>query len=333
MLYRRSGRSGLELPAVSLGLWQNFGHDRPLETGRAIVRRAFDLGITHFDLANNYGPPYGSAEENFGRLLEHDLRPYRDELVISTKAGYDMWPARTATAARASTSWRAWIRARRAWDSTTSTSSTRTASIPRRRSRRRWARSTAAVRAGKALYIGISSYSAEKTEQAAAILRELGTPLLIHQPSYSLLNRWIEDGPARCARRARRRLHRLLAAGAGDAHRQVPRRHPGGVARRAATSRSRRELIDGRDARRSPRAERDRRRAGPVARAARARVDASRPAGDLDARRRVERRAARGERRRARPARLLARTSSRRSTATRSTAASTSGRGRARARS
>jgi len=194
MLYRRSGRSGLELPAVSLGLWQNFGHDRPLDHSRAIVRRAFDLGITHFDLANNYGPPYGSAEENFGRLLEQDLRPYRDELVISTKAGYDMWPGPYGD--RGS---RKYLLAsldqslgRMGLDYVDIFYSHRV--DPDTPLEETMGALDAAVRAGKALYVGISSYSAEKTEQAAAILHDLGTPLLIHQPSYSMLNRWIEDG-------------------------------------------------------------------------------------------------------------------------------------------
>jgi L-glyceraldehyde 3-phosphate reductase len=194
MLYRRSGRSGLELPAVSLGLWQNFGHDRPLDTSRAIVRRPFDLGITHFDIANNYGPPYGSAEENFGRLIAEDLRPYRDELVISTKAGYDMWPgpygdrgSRKYLLASLDQSL-----ARMGLDYVDIFYSHRV--DPETPLEETMGALDAAVRAGKALYVGISSYSAEKTEHAAAILRELGTPLLIHQPSYSLLNRWIEDG-------------------------------------------------------------------------------------------------------------------------------------------
>jgi L-glyceraldehyde 3-phosphate reductase len=194
MLYRRTGRSGLELPAVSLGLWQNFGHDRPLDGSRAIVRRAFDLGITHFDLANNYGPPYGSAEENFGRLLEQDLRPFRDELVISTKAGYDMWPGPYGD--RGS---RKYLLAsldqslgRMGLDYVDIFYSHRV--DPDTPLEETMGALDAAVRAGKALYVGISSYSPEKTEQAAAILRELGTPLLIHQPSYSMLNRWIEDG-------------------------------------------------------------------------------------------------------------------------------------------
>jgi L-glyceraldehyde 3-phosphate reductase len=194
MPYRRCGRSGLELPAVSLGLWQNFGHDRPLETSRAIVRRAFDLGVTHFDLANNYGPPYGSAEENFGRLLALDLGPYRDELVISSKAGYDMWPgpygdrgSRKYLLASLDQSLR-----RLGLDYVDIFYSHRV--DPDTPLEETMGALDTAVRQGKALYAGISSYSAAKTEQAAAILRELGTPLLIHQPSYSMLNRWIEDG-------------------------------------------------------------------------------------------------------------------------------------------
>jgi L-glyceraldehyde 3-phosphate reductase len=192
MPYRRCGRSGLQLPAISLGLWWNFGHDRPFETSRAIVRRAFDLGVTHFDLANNYGPPYGSAEENFGRLLREDLRPYRDELVVSSKAGYDMWPgpygewgsrkyvlaSLDQSLARLGLEYVDVFYSHR-FDPDTPLAETMGAL-------------DTAVRQGKALYAGISSYSAEKTREAAAILRELGTPLLIHQPSYSMLNRWIE---------------------------------------------------------------------------------------------------------------------------------------------
>ena len=165
-----------------------------LEQSRAILRRAFDLGITHFDLANNYGPPYGSAETNFGRLFAADFRAHRDELVISTKAGYDMWPGPYGEWGSRKYLLASLDQSLGGWGSTTSTSSTRTASTPRRRSRRRWARSTRAVRQGKALYAGISSYSAERTAEAIGILRGLGTPLLIHQPSYSMVNRWIEDG-------------------------------------------------------------------------------------------------------------------------------------------
>jgi L-glyceraldehyde 3-phosphate reductase len=192
MVYRRTGRSGLKLPAITLGLWWNFGHDRPLETSRAIVRRAFDLGITHFDLANNYGPPYGSAEDNFGVLMAQDLRPFRDELVISTKAGYDMWPgpygewgSRKYLLASLDQSL-----ARMALDYVDIFYSHRF--DPDTPLEETMGALDSAVRAGKALYAGISSYSAEKTREAAAILRDLGTPLLIHQPSYSMLNRWIE---------------------------------------------------------------------------------------------------------------------------------------------
>jgi L-glyceraldehyde 3-phosphate reductase len=192
MAYRRVGRSGLKLPAISLGLWWNFGDDRLFDTSRSIVRRAFDLGITHFDLANNYGPPYGSAEENFGRLLRSDLEPFRDELVVSTKAGYDMWPgpygdhgSRKYLLASLDQSLQRLgvdyvdIFYSHRFDPDTPLEETMGAL-------------DTAVRQGKALYVGISSYSAEKTLEAAAILHELGTRLLIHQPSYSMLNRWIE---------------------------------------------------------------------------------------------------------------------------------------------
>src|SRR6202166_2468915 len=192
MIYNRCGRSGLALPAISFGLWQNFGHERPLETSRAIVRRAFDLGITHFDLANNYGPPYGSAEETFGRLLEQDLGPYRDELVISTKAGYDMWPgpygewgSRKYLLASLDQSLKRMgldyvdIFYSHRFDPDTPLEETMGAL-------------DSAVRQGKALYAGISSYSGQRPRHAPARLRRMGTPLLIHQPSYSMLNRWIE---------------------------------------------------------------------------------------------------------------------------------------------
>ena len=192
MQYRRCGRSGLLLPAVSLGLWQNFGGEVPLEHSRAILRRAFDLGITHIDLANNYGPPYGSAEEAFGRIMRDDLRPYRDELVLSTKAGYDMWPgpygewgSRKYLLASLDQSLKRMgleyvdIFYSHRFDPDTPLEETMGAL-------------DSAVRQGKALYVGISSYDAEQTATAARILRDLGTPLLIHQPSYSMLNRWIE---------------------------------------------------------------------------------------------------------------------------------------------
>jgi L-glyceraldehyde 3-phosphate reductase len=192
MEYRRCGRSGLDLPAISLGLWQNFGGEEPLERSRAIVRRAFDLGVTHFDLANNYGPPYGSAEETFGRLLREDLAPYRDELVISTKAGYDMWPGPYGD--RGS---RKYLLA--SLDQSLDRMGLEYVDVfyshrpdPDTPLEETMGALDTAVRHGKALYAGISSYSAERTRAASAILAELGTPLLIHQPSYSLLNRWIE---------------------------------------------------------------------------------------------------------------------------------------------
>jgi L-glyceraldehyde 3-phosphate reductase len=192
MQYRRCGRSGLLLPALSLGLWHNFGGDRPLETSREILRRAFDLGVTHFDLANNYGPPYGSAEETFGRVFRDDLRPYRDELIVSTKAGYDMWPgpygewgSRKYVLASLDQSLR-----RMGLDYVDIFYSHRL--DPETPLQETMGALDTAVRQGKALYAGISSYSPEKTREAAAILHDLGTPLLIHQPSYSMLNRWIE---------------------------------------------------------------------------------------------------------------------------------------------
>jgi L-glyceraldehyde 3-phosphate reductase len=193
-VFRRCGHSGLELPAISLGLWHNFGDANPLETQRAILRRAFDRGVTHFDLANNYGPPYGSAERNFGTIFAQDFRPYRDELILSTKAGYDMWPgpygqgggsrkyllaSLDQSLARMGVDYVDIFYSHR-FDPDTPLEETMGAL-------------DAAVRAGKALYVGISSYSGERTREAAAILRELGTPLLIHQPSYSMLNRWIEE--------------------------------------------------------------------------------------------------------------------------------------------
>jgi L-glyceraldehyde 3-phosphate reductase len=193
MTYRRCGDSGLLLPAVSLGLWQNFGDDRLIQTQRAVLRRAFDLGITHFDLANNYGPPYGSAEINFGRILHEDFRDHRDELVISTKAGWDMWPgpygdlgSRKYLLASLDQSLRRLgieyvdIFYHHHFDPDTPLEETLGALH-------------SAVTSGKALYVGISSYSDRRTDEAVTILRQLGTPLLIHQPSYSMLNRWVED--------------------------------------------------------------------------------------------------------------------------------------------
>jgi L-glyceraldehyde 3-phosphate reductase len=194
MQYRRSGRSGLDLPAISLGLWQNFGGERPYETSRAILRRAFDAGVTHIDLANNYGPPYGSAEETFGRALRDDFRPYRDELVISTKAGYDMWEGPYGQ-------WGSRKYLLASLDQSLGRMGLEYVDIfyshrfdPRTPLEETMGALDAAVRQGKALYVGISSYTADQTREAATILQVLGTPLLIHQPSYSLLNRWIEGG-------------------------------------------------------------------------------------------------------------------------------------------
>ncbi|GAA4370893.1 L-glyceraldehyde 3-phosphate reductase [Agromyces bauzanensis] len=192
MSYRRTGRSGLKLPLISLGLWQNFGDDRPLDSQRAIVRRAFDLGITHFDLANNYGPPYGAAEQNFGRLLATDLRPHRDELVLSTKAGWDMWPGPYGVGGCRKYLLSSLDRslARLGLDSVDIFYSHRP--DPETPLDETAAALDHAVRSGRALHVGISSYSAEASRTIAAMLAELGTPLLIHQPSYSMLNRWIE---------------------------------------------------------------------------------------------------------------------------------------------
>ncbi|MEU1728626.1 L-glyceraldehyde 3-phosphate reductase [Nonomuraea sp. NPDC005692] len=191
--YNRSGRSGLRLPAVSLGLWHNFGDDRPIENSRAVLRRAFDLGVTHFDLANNYGVPYGSAERNFGRILREDFGAYRDELVISTKAGYDMWPGPYGE-------WGSRKYVLASLDQSLARMGLEYVDVfyshrpdPETPLEETMGALDRAVRSGKALYAGVSNYSAEQTAQAARIMRELGTPLLIHQPSYSMINRWIED--------------------------------------------------------------------------------------------------------------------------------------------
>jgi L-glyceraldehyde 3-phosphate reductase len=194
MTYRRCGRSGLQLPAVSLGLWHNFGDDVPLDRQRAVLRRAFDLGVTHFDLANNYGPPYGAAERNFGTIMARDLAPYRDELVISSKAGYDMWPGPYGE-------WGSRKYLLASLDQSLSRTGLDYVDIfyshrfdPETPLEETMGALDQAVRSGKALYAGISSYSPERTVEAASILREMGTPLLIHQPSYSMLNRWVEGG-------------------------------------------------------------------------------------------------------------------------------------------
>jgi L-glyceraldehyde 3-phosphate reductase len=192
--YRRCGRSGIQLPEVSLGLWHNFGDDRPLENSRAILRRAFDLGITHFDLANNYGVPYGSAEKNFGRILREDFRPYRDELIISTKAGWDMWPGPYGD-------WGSRKYLLASLDQSLQRMGLEYVDIfyshrfdPKTPMQETLGALDTAGKSGKALYAGISSYSAEQTAEAAGIMRRMGTPILIHQPSYSMLNRWIEGG-------------------------------------------------------------------------------------------------------------------------------------------
>ena len=192
--YRRCGRSGIDLPPVSLGLWQNFGDETPIETQRAMLRRAFDLGVTHFDLANNYGPPYGTAEINFGRILREDFLPYRDEMLISTKAGWDMWPgpygdfgSRKYLIASLDQSLR-----RLGLDYVDIFYSHR--ADPDTPLEETMGALATAVKSGKALYVGISSYSPERSAEAAALLRDMGVRLLIHQPSYSLLNRWIENG-------------------------------------------------------------------------------------------------------------------------------------------
>ena len=227
MPYRRVGRSGLDLPAVSLGLWHNFGDDVPLERQQATLRRAFDRGVTHFDLANNYGPPYGSAERNFGTIFARDFRPYRDELIISSKAGYDMWPgpygqgggSRKYLIASCDQSLQRMgldyvdIFYSHRFDETTPLEETMGAL-------------DSIVRQGKALYVGISSYSGSRTREAVEILRAMGTPVVIHQPSYSMLNRWIEEDLLDAVGDTGLGLIAFSPLRAGDAHQQVPQGHP-----------------------------------------------------------------------------------------------------------
>ena len=292
--YRRCGRSGVMLPEVSLGLWQNFGDGKPIDGQRAIIRRAFDLGITHFDLANNYGPPYGSAEINFGRIMREDLRPYRDELIISTKAGYDMWPgpygdhgSRKYLLASLDQSLLRMgleyvdIFYSHRFDPDTPLEETMGALAT-------------AVQSGQALYAGISSYSAERTVEAADLLRRMGTPLLIHQPSYSMLNRWIEGGL----------LDVLGREGVGCiafsplAQGVLTGKYSSGVpsGSRASLNGSLSLGPDrAADAGPRPGAERDRRRPRPEPGPAGPVLGAARPPGDVGADRREQRGPARGE--------------------------------------
>ena len=298
MPYRRCGRSGLKLPAISLGLWQNFGDDRPIDTQRAILRRAFDLGITHFDLANNYGPPYGSAEINFGRLLAEDLRPWRDELVISTKAGYDMWPGPYGE-------WGSRKYLLASLDQSLQRMGLDYVDIfyshrldPDTPLEETLGAVATAVQQGKALYAGISSYSAQRTEEAIEILRGLGTPLLIHQPSYSLLNRWIE--PDLLDVLGREGVGAIVFSPLGQG--MLTDRYLNGIpedsraAREGSLSKS---MLSEENLERiralNEIAAAARADAGP----ARAGLDPARPARDLDAHRRQQRRPARGQRRRA----------------------------------
>ena len=287
MEYRRCGRSGLKLPAISLGLWHNFGHDTPHDTKRAICRTAFDHGITHFDLANNYGPPPGSAEEAFGELLRTDFRPYRDEMIISSKAGYDMWAgpygewgSRKYLIASCDASLKRMgldyvdIFYSHRFDPDTPLEETMGALDQ-------------IVRSGRALYVGISSYNSDRTREAARILQELGTPCLIHQPSYSILNRWVERDRLLDTLEAEGiGSHRLHAARAGAADRQVSRRNPGGEPRVAGQVAEPRPRV-GTGAGAAPGAQRHREGAGAEPRADGAGLGAARRARDLGADRRV----------------------------------------------
>ena len=306
MPYRRCGRSGLLLPAISLGLWHNFGDDRTFDDQRAIARRAFDRGITHFDLANNYGPPYGSAETNFGRILRADFAAHRDELVISTKAGYDMWPGPYGE-------WGSRKYLLASLDQSLSRMGLDYVDIfyshrfdPETPLEETLGALDSAVRAGKALYVGISSYSGERTAEAVEILGELGTPLLIHQPSYSLLNRWVEEDL----------LDVLGQEGVGCiafsplAQGMLTDKYLGGIPEdsRAAQGVYLTPRHGHRGAARPhPGAERDRPAPRAVAGADGDRVDAARPARHLGADRGVERAPARRQPRRARRPRVLRR--------------------------
>ena len=302
MSYRRCGRSGLRLPAISLGLWHNFGGVDAFENGRAIVRRAFDLGVTHFDLANNYGPPPGSAEEAFGRILDLDLRPYRDELVISTKAGYLMWPGPYGE-----------------WGSRKYLLSSLDQSLrrmgleyvdifyshrpdPETPLEETMVALDQAVRQGKALYAGISNYPAEQTAEAAAILRELGTPCLIHQPKYSMFERWIEQGLTDVLEREGIGCIAFSPLAQG----LLTDRYLGGIPADSRAAKPHGFLQPAADHRRADRegapAERDRRGPRPEPRADGARLGAAQAGRHLGADRRQQRRAARPEPRRARRA-------------------------------
>ncbi len=331
MRYNRCGRSGLALPAISLGLWQNFGGITPLETGRAIVRRAFDLGVTHFDLANNYGPPYGSAEENFGRIMRDDLRPYRDELVISTKAGYDMWPGpygdggsrkyllasldQSLAPARPRLRRHLLLASRRPVDAARGDDG---------RARQRRAAGQGALRRDLVLLRREDAGGARDPPRPRHAAPD--PPALVLDPEP--LDR---AGPRRDARRARGGMHHVLAARPGRAHGPLPPRHPGGLPCEPQRVARARDAHRG-GARQGPGAERDRRGARPVARPDGARLDAARPADHLDAPRRQQRRPARAESRCPRQPRVLRPRSSTRSTAIRPRAPSTSGRDRATAR-
>ena len=328
MPYRRVGRSGLDLPAISLGLWHNFGDDVPLERQQAILRRAFDRGVTHFDLANNYGPPYGSAETQLRAVFARDFRPYRDELVISSKAGYDMWPgpygqgggSRKYLSPASTSRSRAMgldyvdIFYSHRFDETTPLEETMGAL-------------DSIVRSGKALYAGISSYSGARTREAVEILRAMGTPLLIHQPSYSMINRWVEQDLLDVLGETRRRLHRVLAAGAGDADEQVPQGHPRRLARGPGQEPGPVAAHRG-PAAPDPRPGPDRPGSRPDPRPDGVGVGAARPAGDLGPRRCLQCRAARRQPRRGQEPRASPRPSWPRSTSMPSIPVSTSGRPR-----